>query len=195
MMMGQRSPPKGDINRLWDLLGVRFSPDTVIWQKYNPYPKVEQFDEQPEFVFVGSGCAKRPFNPDDPISAGLQQLLLPFPGSITGLNVSPMEIEPLVTTGTQTGTVRFDDLLRMTPFGSPAGLNPHRRLLPTGIAYVMAVRIRGEVEVPATDEADAAGEENEEQAEEDKKEEKIVESDCGCADKKEEKIEVIECCD
>lgn len=29
----------------------------------------------------------------------------------------------------------------------------------------------------------------------DKKEEKIVESDCGCTDKKEEKKEVIECCE
>ncbi len=160
MMMGQRSPPKGDIARLWDLLGVRFSPEVVVWQKHNPYPKVEQFDEQPEFVFVDSGGAGQYFNPDAPITSKLQQVLFPFPGSITELNVSPMEIEPLVKTGTQTGTVRFDDLIQRTPFGSSGGLNPHRRLVPTGNAYAMAVRIRGEVDAPAMDEASMVGEEN-----------------------------------
>ena len=40
MMMGQQPQPKGDISQLWELLGVEFTADQVVWQNYNPYHKV-----------------------------------------------------------------------------------------------------------------------------------------------------------
>ena len=78
MMGGGQAPPKGDINKLWHLLGVDFASDQIIWQTYNPYPKASHFP--PEFVFVDASCgADEPFNANDPISSGLQQLLFPVP--------------------------------------------------------------------------------------------------------------------
>ncbi|HLA83195.1 MAG TPA: Gldg family protein [Thermoguttaceae bacterium] len=144
MMMGQQSPPKGDIEKLWGLLGVRFTGDSIVWQKWNPFDRIKQFDEQPEFVFIDSGAAKRPFNPDDPITAGMQRLLFPFPGAIAAMNASTLAIKPLVETGEQTGTVRVDDLMEMSPFGQAGGLNPNRQLKFTGASYVLAARIHGE---------------------------------------------------
>ncbi|MBN2217537.1 MAG: Gldg family protein [Pirellulales bacterium] len=149
MMMGQQSPPQGDIKKLWGLLGVDFLGDAVVQQKFNPFPRVTQFDEQPEFVFINKACAEQPFNRDDPTSQGLQQVLFPFPGAITGLNSSKLNVEPLIETGTQTGTVQVNDLMRMTPFGPSGGLNPNRQSKFTGDAYILAARIRGEVETPA----------------------------------------------
>ena len=114
MMGGQPPPPKGDIGKLWRLLGIEFAPDQIIWQDYNPYPKASHFPR--EFVFVGDGCgAKDPFNSRDVITSGLQQLLFPFPGSVSKLNASDLEFTPLARTGERTGTVRFGDMMQMSP--------------------------------------------------------------------------------
>ena len=109
MMMGAPPLPKGDISELWRMLGVDFAADQIVWQKYNPYPKIQQFPE--EFVFIDRGeGAKEPFGHKDAISAGLQQVLLPFPGWMSKLNVSGLEFIPLLRTGKTTGAVSYADL-------------------------------------------------------------------------------------
>ncbi len=117
MMMGQQAEPKGDITPLWDLLGVDFNARNVIWQTYNPYPKLSNLYE--EFVFVdrGEDAQSRPFNLDDPTTMKLQQLLFVFPGSISGLNATRMHFTPLVQTGTKTGTVDVQRIAPMAMFG------------------------------------------------------------------------------
>jgi len=146
MFGGGQQQPKGDINKLWQLLGVVFVPDQIIWQDYNPYPKASHFPR--EFVFVDQGCdAKEPFNEKSPITSGLQQLLFPFPGAVAKLNASNLEFTPLVTTGDKTGIVMFSDMLQMTPFGPRGGLNPNRRQSPRMMNYVLAAQIQGKVPV------------------------------------------------
>jgi ABC-2 type transport system permease protein len=140
MMGGQQNMPKGDIQRLWDLLGVEFAADQIVWQDYNPYPKASQFPR--EFVFVDPG-AEGFFNPDSPISSNLQQVLFPFPGAVRGKNTSAMKFSPLVKTGTLTGTVKFGDVMQMSPMGPRGGLNPQRRFVPDPRPFTMAARITG----------------------------------------------------
>ncbi len=108
-MFGGYSPEqqqKGDIGALWRLLGVDFSNGggdsnefnpmagpqpsrsmgSIVWQRYNPYPKFA--DLPPELVFVDHACgAKDPFRDDDPekadpISSKLQHMFFPAPGFI-----------------------------------------------------------------------------------------------------------------
>jgi ABC-2 type transport system permease protein len=53
--------PKGEIQRLWDLLGLQvpgqmgmmnlFEPD-LVWQRFNPYPKLQIRGIPDEWVFV-----------------------------------------------------------------------------------------------------------------------------------------------
>jgi ABC-2 type transport system permease protein len=47
--LGILPAPKGEIGRLWSILGVLFGTD-VLWSTYNPYPKLAFFSE--EFLFV-----------------------------------------------------------------------------------------------------------------------------------------------
>jgi len=160
MMMQQPPPQKGDRVALWDLLQVDFGETQVVWQDYNPYPKLADLPK--EFVFVDRASgAEQPFNPGNAISSGLQHLLFPFPGSIRNLNVSKMKFTPLVTTSTKTGSVNTDDVFTMSLFGMGGDLNPNRSQQPTHDAYVLAAHITG---TPpghlASDEGDGDGAED-----------------------------------
>ena len=142
MMMGQQPQPKGDIGKLWTLLGVDFSADQIVWQKYNPYPKVRAFPE--EFVFVDSGeGSKTPFSSKDDISAKLQQVLLPFPGWISKLNASDLEFIPLMRTGDKTGTVPLSEIMDRENAGGM------RHQSPTNTEYVLGAHIRGKLKPDA----------------------------------------------
>ena len=142
MQMQQRPTPKGNIQPLWDLLGVDFSAAQIVWQDYNPFKKFLEFPI--EFVFVDTGLdASRVFDQHNAITSGLQMLLFAFPGYVQKLNASPLEFEELVKTGTKSGTVAYDQILMPAFFGSGGGLNPNRRWVGTGQEYTIAARIHG----------------------------------------------------
>lgn len=139
MMGGGRPEPKGDINQLWDLLGVRMPGDQLVWQAYNPYPAAGA-DVTYQWVFIDEGSgAVQPFNPNDPISAGLNQLLFFYAGSVSDEQREDVEFVNLAVTGTRTGTISASQLRRQgdMPGGSPM----HR---PTGASYILAAHVRGE---------------------------------------------------
>jgi ABC-2 type transport system permease protein len=151
--MQQRQPPqpKGDISELWKILGVDFGADSVVWQNYNPFPKLPGLPHEWVFVDRESG-SKEPFNVESPISRDLQQVLFLFPGSVRGLNSSQMKVTPLVTTNNKTGTIRADQIMERGFMGQPR-MNPDIPLLekPTGDSYIVAAQIRGKA--PAEDPA------------------------------------------
>jgi len=171
----QPGPPKGDRAKLWDTLGVIFAEQQIVWQEYNPYPNVELFSTDKEFVFVDEGAprgqaedgsegqqrgSRDVFNQDDPISSKLQQVLFPFPGSISPLPSSSTDLQfiPLVRTGGMTGTIAHDRLMTMSlPFFRPR-LDPNRYLyaVPTRDAYVLAAHIRGKGSANPGNPGDAA---------------------------------------
>jgi ABC-2 type transport system permease protein len=147
MMMQPQQMPKGDIKPLWDMLGVEFYPNEVIWQSYNPYPKFARLPK--EFVFVDKACgAEEAFSETDPISSKLQSILFLYPGSMTQRRTSSLKFTPLVTTGKDSGTVDFSELMQMGPFGG-GGLNPNPRRKPGSISYVLAAHIEGKIKPAA----------------------------------------------
>ncbi len=102
MGMSPENQEKGNIRELWRLLGIDFSDggegdefnpmmggrspgsgnERVVWQRYNPYPKLGN-TIQPEWVFIDPACgAKQPFAEKDPISAKLQHVFMIAPGFI-----------------------------------------------------------------------------------------------------------------
>lgn len=149
-MMGMGAPPepKGDIQQLWNLLGIkmagsdqmgRFNAD-VVWQDYNPYKKATGFKQiTKEWVFASPEApgADEAFNPDDHIVAGLQQILLPYPGAIQSQTAGDLEVTPIVQTGELAGTIAYQDLQMST---DPFSLDRKRRLSPQPL--VLAARIR-----------------------------------------------------
>lgn len=147
--MQQPPGPKGDIAKLWDALGVDFNGSEVVWQDYNPYPKVTFFTK--EWVFVGKGSgAKEPFNEKDEISSQLQQLLFPFPGAVRGQNASTLKFTPLVMTSEYSGEVPADQILQRSMMG-PSGMNPRLSQFEkeTNEKYVLAAQITGKLKTAA----------------------------------------------
>jgi ABC-2 type transport system permease protein len=144
MMMRAPPPEKGDVGKLWKALGVDVVPNQIVWQDYNPYPKIPIFAKNKEFVFVDAGCgAKEPFSLTDPIASGLQQVLFPFSGYVAKLNVSNLAFTPLVRTGERTGMVLYGEIMQASPFGPRGDLNPERRQIPTGLSYILAAHVQG----------------------------------------------------
>lgn len=149
--------PKGDINKLWTALGVRFKDREVIWQDYNPLPKIAQLPK--EFVFITRSvpAAPQPFNDEAEITSGLQQLLALFPGAFEPLPGAATRFEPLVQTGKQTGVVSYLDILQQSFLG--ASLNPNRRHRTTNEIFTLAAHITGSgpaLPTPGGDEAASA---------------------------------------
>ncbi|MFW6114283.1 MAG: Gldg family protein [bacterium] len=116
--------PKADIRELWDVLGIQspgqpgpggyFQPD-IVWQRYNPYPKLQLQQLPDESVFVRHEPgeeSKDLLNPDHIITSGLTELFLPFPGAIEPAPGSDLEFTKLLTTREPSGTIHFDQLLQ-----------------------------------------------------------------------------------
>jgi ABC-type uncharacterized transport system involved in gliding motility auxiliary subunit len=123
-------------------LGVDFSADQVVWQRYNPYPRLGYLPD--EVVFVDQGATKdMAFNSKDPITAGLQEMIFLFPGHVKGLNATSLQINPLAVTGENTGFVLTSELMTPNFFGGRGGLNARRHQIPTREEYVLAVHIQG----------------------------------------------------
>ncbi|MGB8852918.1 MAG: Gldg family protein [Pirellulales bacterium] len=130
MFGGGGAQPKGDINQLWDALGVRLAAaggrpamgqlggggPFVVYQDYNPHLKLEL---PSEFVFIdanlegGGGEGAAPgFNQQQPIVSGLQEVLFPFPGAIARDESADVTFTPLVrTVANRTGTIEVDQVM------------------------------------------------------------------------------------
>lgn len=145
----QPGAPKGNIQPLWSLLGVQFSADHVVWQDFNPYPKLSALFPL-EFVFVNPNASADPnrpvFNPKDPISSGLREMLFPFPGYITDSDVGDVKVQELIRTGPDTGTELATGLFIRDPRTGQMTIKPkseHSR--PSKTYYVLAAHIQGKV--------------------------------------------------
>ena len=116
MFGGAPPEPKGDIDQLWRALGVRMDPVAVVWQDYQPEQSVEGFSDW-QWIFVDHGNgAPEPFNEDNIISSGLNQLLFIYPGYVTKDEDSKLKFEQLAVTGRdRSGTVDTPGLNRGGP--------------------------------------------------------------------------------
>ncbi|RLT15306.1 MAG: ABC transporter permease [Planctomycetota bacterium] len=139
MFQPQGGQPKGDLNQLWQTLGIRplsregrpamgqmGSDSLIVWQDYNPHPKL---DLPSEFVFIdadlgrneviapvvggkaGQGSSSWSFNPGDPIASGLQEVLFPFPGALVKDDTADVLWSPLVQTNTRSGTIEVEQVV------------------------------------------------------------------------------------
>ena len=140
-MMGLDSAPKGDLTPLLAMIGVSWPSDLILWDTYNPYPELP-FPE--EYIFIGEGSdAPAPFA-IDPITKGLQGVLMLYAGQLRkAAGAGPgLEFETLMQSGSLGGTVAFEDMLTTGPFGNiQFARNPTR--FPTGENSTLAARVQG----------------------------------------------------
>jgi ABC-2 type transport system permease protein len=139
MFGGPPPEPKGDLTPLWTLLGIDWPTSSIVWNPYNPHL---QLDLPPEYVFIGEGSrARNPFG-SDPISKGLQEVVLLYAGLLRERGDTQTKLIPLLRTNDNGGVLRYSDLLQRNPFGRIA-LNPNPSYDPSGIAYTLAARVEG----------------------------------------------------
>ena len=130
MFGGQQGQPKGDINLLWDALGTRLESaagrpsmgqmglaPSIVYQDYNPHLKLEL---PAEFVFIDANLegAEPGFNQSVPTTAGLQEVLFPFPGGLDKIDGADVTWTPLVrTVADRSGTIEVDEVERLLSRG------------------------------------------------------------------------------
>jgi ABC-2 type transport system permease protein len=126
------SAPKTNLHALMDLLGVAWQSNRIAWDNYNPHPQLKSVPK--EVVFVSTG-----FNQKDPITAGLQEVVLLYPGVLKSQGGAPFV--PLLTTSADSGTVRWDQLIERSMFGM--AINQDAPHTPDTGNHVLAARIQG----------------------------------------------------
>jgi ABC-2 type transport system permease protein len=126
-MFQPQAQPKGDIGQLWDALGIKLmarggrpamgqvgNDPLIVCQDYNPHPKLELPDE---FVFIDADLTAdaagklSAFNAKQPITAGLQEVLFPFPGGLVKDEKADVSWTPLAQTGLRTGTIEVEQVM------------------------------------------------------------------------------------
>ena len=155
-MQQQAAPPqeKGDIQRFMSEIGVSWNSSSIIWDTYNPHPDLAQLP--PEVVFIGKGNEnEETFNEQHQGSAGLQELVLLYPGQMAQAAGSDYEFQPLLKSGYVSGQASYFQMVQRSFLGAQINPNlPHR---PDPRDYVLAAHIRGTIE--STDSEAASSEE------------------------------------
>ena len=166
MGMGGQNQPKGDIQKLWDLLDIKvpgkagfdgnFQPD-LAWQQYLPYQKLQIEGIPDQWVFCSNNApeGEDSINWESRITHGLNEVFFPVPGVINPSPDAKLKFTKLITTGAQAGTISSQDFQQTQ--SSPMLLKAKQGR--TAGRQTIAARIYGEpaAEPSMADEADSAG--------------------------------------
>ncbi len=131
--------PKGNARPLLEALGITWPAERIVWDNYNPHPQLKNLP--PEVVFISRGSqADDAFQSKEEVTAGLQEVVLLYPGALRPRG-SDVEFIPLLKTGKASGSLRWDQLVERSMFGAAlrTGL-PHN---PEKEGYVVAARVKG----------------------------------------------------
>jgi ABC-2 type transport system permease protein len=130
--------PKGDVELLWQTLGVRLvaaagrpamgqmgSAPLIVYQDYNPHPQLNDLLER-EFVFIDATLQddkRGGFDQKVPATAGLQEVMFPFAGGLQKIDGADVTFTPLVQTAAGlSGTIKFEDVERAMNSGNRQSL-------------------------------------------------------------------------
>lgn len=114
--------PKGNIQELWQVLGLKVpnKPGAmgivdpfVVWQSYNPYPKLQRLMQATdEWIFVREELAPEEdlLTESSPITAGLQELMFLYAGTVDfDKDRNDLAYTKLVNTGPNSGVLEAED--------------------------------------------------------------------------------------
>jgi ABC-2 type transport system permease protein len=107
----------GDIQKMMADIGVTWPPARIVWDSYNPHPDMTQLPREVVFIGAGSGSSQ-PFNPAHPATAGLEEIMALYAGYLRPSDPEKFTFEPLLRTGSTSGTVSYFQLLVPQPDGA-----------------------------------------------------------------------------
>jgi ABC-2 type transport system permease protein len=129
----------GNIRGALEGFGINWTPARIAWDGFNPHPDLAELPRETVFVGVGNGNPDA-FNRHSPATAGLQEVLLLYPGYLLPVNAPDFTFEPLLQTGRVSGSSSFFDIVTPTPAGM--AINPSVTREPDHRQYVLAARVR-----------------------------------------------------
>jgi len=133
----QRTP--ADLRSIFDELGVEWPTERIVWDKYNPHPQFRSLP--PEVAFVSANNEEGQFNPENPVTAGMQEVVVMYGGSLQVKDGASTEFTPLLRTGLDSGTQLWFRLVQQGFLGPQLATNlPHE---PDEETYVLAAEARG----------------------------------------------------
>ena len=142
--------PKGNIDDLWELLKIDFSNTAVLWQDYNPIPKISGVVGEPEWVFVDKDMpAEFTVSEESPITDGLGRLLFLYAGHMN-FQESNLTYQRLVGTTANSGATPYETFFGNAFIQTAPDPNRRRGYVPTDNAYTLAARISGTPENAST---------------------------------------------
>ncbi len=129
----------GDIQKAMAGVGINWPPARIAWDSYRPNADYAQMP--PEVVFIGPGSGNADaFSPRHPASSGLQELMLMYAGTLSPEPVPGLAFEPLLATGTLSGTTSYFQLVQPTQAGPVLNVKlPHE---PEGRTLTLAAEVR-----------------------------------------------------
>ncbi len=145
---GQGMPPEqkadgGRATSLVNLLGIQWNYDEVVWDQTMKTLHPEFSDlMQEEVISISrqSGNAKA-FNPDSKVTSGLQEVLAFYSGTIQKRDGTKLDFTPLLITGTRSGLLGWDELVKNSFMGMNINDNPIRKA--DEYAHVIAAEVKG----------------------------------------------------
>jgi gliding motility-associated transport system permease protein/gliding motility-associatede transport system auxiliary component len=141
---GQAAPPKGDIGRLLQSIGISWTTTIVAWDAYNPLPKYP--DIRPEFVFAcPEGGNVESISTASDITRDLSRVVLLFPGIIAPTMSTTTNFTPLITTGAESGALVWSQIVTTGFMGMQFTPEQFIRYNSSGQTHVVAARVKGPV--------------------------------------------------
>lgn len=146
--MDQGGEPKGDYLGFLEKIGVTWESDKIVFDTVNPHPRFA--GSPPHVVFVTERPdGTRPFRDQDPVVAGLNEVVVLFGGVIKPAAGFEAQFVPLLQTGTAGGYNKFDEMTeKHILFGLQGPVLPRqRKMVPDSqviAAHVTAGETSGE---------------------------------------------------
>ena len=146
----QAPTPRANLRPLLDAIGVTWQTNRIAWDNYNPHPQLKSLPK--EFVFIGKG-----FNQKEPITAGMQEVVLLYPGTLTERSDAAGKVIPLLQTSGDSGGVRFENLVQRGILGETE-INEEAAHTPEEGKQTLAMLVKGPVNAVVVADIDLMGE-------------------------------------
>jgi ABC-2 type transport system permease protein len=136
-------------------MGLEFEKEQIVWDTHNPHLNLPE-NVPPEYVFL-SDTGETPqggqtprtgaFGKDESITSGLQEMVMLFPGHLKQYSGQggDLEVTPLLSTTTRSGTQVWNQYVQRDPFFGMLGLRnpPPSSYRPSPGGYMIAARVQG----------------------------------------------------
>lgn len=170
-MMGMQQPPepKGDMQQLWNALGLDIpvasgfqgiNPD-LVWQQFNPHPKLQAIantTDQWLFVMDTRGEEADYLSEESSITAGLREVLFLYAGAVRAAEGrDDLKFQEIVKTREVAGTVSYEAILNQMQNRDTSATQMQLLQGPPTGAQTIAMYIEGVAAATAGDTTPAAG--------------------------------------